>query len=118
MFPPLAVELAGFLGSVMAFLIFLPQALKTFRSRRLYQELKDTLSKGSQWFVVCNATIWGYYAIGSEAYWVGAPGLINLPLAVMTLFFLYRADYRLKTGVKQVITGQEPVEHSSIARQQ
>lgn len=92
----LLVEVSGFIGSLMAFFIFLPQAVKTVSNRKNYKELQDTLSKGSQWFIVCNALLWGFYAFGTQAFWVGAPGIVNLPLAVVTLFYLYRADKVLR----------------------
>lgn len=106
MFPDMLVEIAGFSGSMMAFLIFVPQALKTIKNRHNYKEIQETISKGSQWFLVCNATLWGYYAIGTEAFWVGAPGIVNMPLAILSLIYLYRA----KNHTKQSAIAAEGVE--------
>ena len=70
--------------------------LKCLDLRKNYKELQDTLSKGIQWFIVCNALLRGFYAFGTQAFWVGAPGIVNLPLAAVTLFYLYRADKVLR----------------------
>lgn len=84
------VEAIGFLAAIVSFVIFLPQALRTWRVRRDPIALAG-ISIGTQWLILCNATLWGAYAFLTEAFWVGAPGILNAPLAIFTIFLVLRA---------------------------
>lgn len=84
------VEAIGFLAAVVSFIIFLPQALRTWSVRKDPIALAG-ISIGTQWLILCNATLWGVYAILTGAFWVGAPGILNAPLALFTIFLVFRA---------------------------
>lgn len=79
----------GACGTVLAFLLFLPQARRTWANRHRPERLEG-ISLLGQVCVIANATVWGLYAVLAEAFWTGAPGLINAPLAVCTLVILLR----------------------------
>lgn len=86
----LIIEATGFLASVIAFALFLPQARRTWQVRHDPHALAG-ISAGTQWLLLTNAVLWGLYAALSGAFWVGAPGLVNGPLAVATLLLIFRA---------------------------
>lgn len=84
------IEAIGFLASAISFTIFLPQALRTWRVRNDPIALAG-ISTGTQLLILANATLWGVYAVLTGAFWVGAPGLLNAPLAAFTIFLIYRS---------------------------
>lgn len=89
MTPDLLTEAIGFAASVIAFVLFVPQARHTWRVRNTPTAVAG-VSAGTQWLLLCNAVLWGVYAVLTGAFWVGAPGLVNGPLAVVTLALIYR----------------------------
>lgn len=86
----LLTDLIGFLSAVISFVLFLPQASLTWTNRGNPEALRS-VSAGTQYLILCNAILWGVYAMLTEAFWVGAPGLVNAPLAVVTLVLLHRS---------------------------
>lgn len=86
----LITEVIGFLASIISFTIFLPQALRTWRVRNDPIALAG-ISTGTQLLILANATLWGVYALLTGAFWVGAPGLLNAPLAALTIFLIHRS---------------------------
>lgn len=85
----LITEATGFLASLIAFILFLPQARRTWQVRSDAHALAG-VSTGTQWLLLANAVLWGGYAVLAEAFWVGAPGLVNAPLAIATLLLISR----------------------------
>lgn len=83
------VDVIGFAASVTAFVLFLPQAALTWRARHNPAALRG-VSVGTQLTLLLNAILWGVYGVSTNAYWVAAPGLINGPLAVLTLWLVMR----------------------------
>lgn len=79
----------GMIGTVLAFLLFLPQARHTWANRARPERLRG-LSLVSQGCIIANALVWGLYAVLTDAFWTGAPGIINAPLAVCTILLLLR----------------------------
>lgn len=86
----LLTESIGFVASLMAFILFIPQAKRTWNVRNDFKAISG-VSTGTQWFLLCNAVLWAVYAILTEAFWVGAPGLVNGPLAIVSLILITRA---------------------------
>jgi uncharacterized protein with PQ loop repeat len=84
------IETLGFTASVVSFVLWWPQAVRVWRCRRRGDSL-DGVSLSSQVLLLLNATLWGAYGLVTESLWVGAPGLINAPLAVVTIVVLHRA---------------------------
>lgn len=99
-----ATEVVGFLASLIAFALFLPQARRTWQVRDDPHALAG-ISTGTQWLLLTNAALWGVYAVLTEAFWVGAPGLVNGPLAIATLALIARAKHR--TRVRRAHAGQD-----------
>lgn len=91
------VDAIGFFASTISFILFLPQAASTWQNRESPRSLA-ALSPWTQWLILLNAASWWAYAILTGAFWVGAPGLVNAPLAVMTLYFIHRARRALNAA--------------------
>lgn len=89
------LNLVGFAAATISFIMWLPQAITTWKHRNNPQELRG-ISKGTHYFVLANAVLWGVYGVMSGSYWAGAPGLINFPLSALTLILIRRAT---KTGI-------------------
>ena len=68
----------GMIGTVLAFLLFLPQARHTWVNRGRPERLRG-ISLASQGCNIANALVWGCYAALTNAFWTGAPGIINAP---------------------------------------
>lgn len=83
-------NLLGLIASTISFVMWLPQARATWKHRNSPKELAG-ISLGTQFLVVVNATVWGIYAFITGAYWSGAPGAVNLPLALLTIVLIFRA---------------------------
>lgn len=86
----LLAEVVGFAASITAFILFVPQALLVWRKR----EDVAALSGVSVWMQVAllaNASLWGIYGVLTGAFWVAAPGIVNGPLALATLFLVARS---------------------------
>lgn len=85
-----ASDLLGPIASVMSFLLFLPQAMKTWQNRNDPHALRG-LSIWTQVALLANALLWAGYGLDTRAFWVAAPGLINGPLAIATIFLILRS---------------------------
>lgn len=83
-------HLIGSAASVIAFALFLPQARATWRNRHNATALR-AVSLGTQWLVVTNALLWFAYGAVTQAFWIAAPGFVNLPLAMMSIALISRA---------------------------
>lgn len=84
------IDALGFAATVISFALWLPQALSTYRNRHDAQALSG-LSVGTFVLVLVNATLWGLYAVLTGAFWAGAPGIVNFPLAAWTLWLIWRS---------------------------
>lgn len=87
----------GFAMSVISFVLWLPQARLVWKNRRDPHALAG-VSVVTQWLVLTNAIGWALYGVLTGAFWVGAPGIVNGPLAVMTTI-LVRHSRRHADGV-------------------
>lgn len=74
----------GLCASMLSFLIFIPQATTTWALRNNPEALKGT-STSSLYLLLGNAALWLVYAVLTQAWWSGAPSLVNGPLAVFML---------------------------------
>jgi uncharacterized protein with PQ loop repeat len=88
-----AVQVLGFACSVISFVLFWPQVRRTWA---IHDDPRDLagVATGTQWLLLANAVGWGLYAVLTGAFWSGAPGLINGPLAIATLILIGRAQNR------------------------
>lgn len=106
----LFVNLLGFTASIISFVMFLPQARSTWQHRNSPKELQG-VSAGTQYLILVNATIWAVYGVLTGAYWSAAPGLVNFPLALATLFFLHRGRKNLDALNENFACGGDPDDH-------
>ena len=84
------IDLLGFIASVISFVLWWPQAALVWRCRTHREQLRG-VSTSSQALLLMNACLWGAYAVGTGSLWVGAPGLVNGPLAIVTIVLLRRS---------------------------
>ena len=103
-------ELAGLAGSAVSLVLWWPQAMLVWRSRGDPERLRG-VSVASQVLLLLNAVIWGAYAVSTQSLWVGAPGLVNAPLAVLTVGVLRKAHRHPEplTLRRQTGTGPHPM---------
>lgn len=80
----------GFFGTLISFILWIPQARAVWRSRKDPHALR-AVSISTQLLVVINASIWFIYAYVLKEFWVGAAGFINMPLAFLTIYLLLKA---------------------------
>jgi uncharacterized protein with PQ loop repeat len=83
------VEFLGFTASAVSFILWWPQAIRVWRCRRAGASLRG-VSLSSQALLLFNAALWGAYGVVTNSLWVGAPGLVNAPLAVATIVIVVR----------------------------
>ena len=84
------IHVIGVLGATISFVLWLPQARSTWRARRDPRAL-SAISVWTQLLVALNAVVWFVYAGLLGEFWVGAPGIVNLPLALLTVYLVLRA---------------------------
>ena len=80
----------GMTASTIAFVMFVPQAFRVWRTRHDAHALVG-LSLSTQFLILANATIWSVYAFTLGEFWVGAPGIVNAPLAVTVIVLTVRS---------------------------
>lgn len=83
------VESLGFAASAVSLILWWPQALRVWRCHRAGESLSG-VSISSQALLLANAALWGVYAVVTNSLWVGAPGLVNAPIAVVTIVLVVR----------------------------
>lgn len=93
----LQTTVLGMTASTIAFVMFVPQAVRVWRTRHDAHALLG-LSLSTQFLILANATIWGVYALKLGEFWVGAPGIINAPLALTVIALTVRSRMRAKVG--------------------
>lgn len=89
-------EALGLAGSVVSLVLWWPQALRVWRSRRDPRGL-EAVSVLSQVLLLGNAALWAGYGLATGSLWVGAPGLVNGPLALATIVVLRRSRSARRT---------------------
>ncbi|WP_456824502.1 hypothetical protein [Cellulomonas sp. P5_E12] len=99
--------LAGLAGSAVSLVLWWPQAMAVWRSRGDPERLRG-VSMASQVLLLLNAVIWGAYAVSTQSLWVGAPGLVNAPLAVLTVGILRKAHRHPESPTFRRHTGADP----------
>ena len=92
-------------ASVLAFAVFIPQAARVWRMRDDPHALLG-VSVITNMFIINNSLVWGIYAWSIQEFWVGAAGIVNLPLAAMIVALVLRSRAR---AVKQPLATQAPV---------
>lgn len=96
----LFVELVGFLASAVSLVLWWPQAVRVWQLRHDGTELGG-VSIATQVLLLANALLWAVYALLTGSFWVGAPGLVNAPLALGTIALVRRS--RLPRTYEQAV---------------
>jgi uncharacterized protein with PQ loop repeat len=85
-----ATEVIGMMASLTSFLIWLPQGARVWRHRRDPAQLHGIVLS-TQVLSLTGNVLWGVYAVLIGSFWLGAPSLVNAPIAVATLVIVGRA---------------------------
>ena len=85
----LLTNVVGAAASLISFALWVPQARLTWMNRHDPAALAG-VSAMTSWLILVNGVLWLVYAGLTGAFWSGAPGLVNIPLAVSTLVLLRR----------------------------
>lgn len=84
-----ATEVIGMLASLSSFVIWVPQGRRVWRARHEPAQLAGIAVSTQAISLVGNA-LWSLYAIGIGSFWLGAPGIVNIPILTMTVVVLRR----------------------------
>lgn len=80
-------NIIGAIAATTSITLFIPQAVTTWKNRKNPQALAG-ISVGTQVLVATNALAWFILGWLEENFWISAPGLLNLPLALAALCIL------------------------------
>ncbi len=86
-----ATEVIGMMASLTSFLIWLPQGVRVWRHRNDPAGLQSIVLS-TQVISLTGSALWGTYAVLIDSFWLGAPSLVNGPIAVATLVVCHRAQ--------------------------
>ena len=87
----LITEASGLLASLSGFLLWLPQARRVWQDRHDRERLAG-VSLQTQVLALLGNTLWGIYALGIGSFWLGAPSVVNIPVTIMTITIVLRAQ--------------------------
>lgn len=87
----LITEASGLLASLSGFLLWLPQARRVWQDRHDRDRLAG-VSLQTQVLALLGNTLWGIYALGIGSFWLGAPSVVNIPVTIMTITIVLRAQ--------------------------
>lgn len=84
-----ATEVVGMLASLSSFVIWVPQGRRVWRARHEPARLAG-IAVSTQAISLAGNVLWSLYAIGIGSFWLGAPGIVNIPILTMTVVVLRR----------------------------
>lgn len=84
-----ATEVVGMLASLSSFVIWVPQGRRVWRARHAPAKLAG-IAVSTQAISLAGNVLWSLYAIGIGSFWLGAPGIVNIPILTMTVVVLRR----------------------------
>ena len=84
-----ATEVIGMMASLTSFLLWLPQGARVVKHRH-QPALLSGIAMSTQVIAVAGNLLWGVYAVLLDSFWLGAPAVVNLPIAVATIVVLRR----------------------------
>lgn len=93
----LITEASGLLASLSGFLLWLPQARRVWQDRHDRDRLAG-VSLQTQVLALLGNTLWGVYALGIGSFWLGAPSVVNIPVTIMTITIVLRAQRTAAAG--------------------
>lgn len=89
----LLTEVSGFLASITGLLLWLPQGQRVWRDRHEPERLAG-ISVPTQVLSLAGNVLWLVHAVGIGSFWLGAPSVVNVPIAIMTIVVVRRAAAR------------------------
>ncbi len=92
-----ATEVIGMLASLTSFLLWLPQGARVWKHRNDPAQLQGIVLS-TQVISLAGNVLWGVYAVLIGSFWLGAPALVNGPIAVATLVVVGRASRTSAVG--------------------
>ncbi|WP_298454891.1 hypothetical protein [uncultured Cellulomonas sp.] len=84
-----ATEVIGMMASLTSFLLWLPQGARVWKHRHDPAQLSG-IALSTQVIAVAGNLLWGVYAVLLGSLWLGAPAVVNLPIALATIVVLRR----------------------------
>lgn len=84
-----ATETIGLMASLTSFLLWIPQGVRVWKARRS-THLLSGIALSTQVISLAGSLLWLGYAVLIGSFWLGAPVVVNGPIAVMTLVVLLR----------------------------
>ncbi|GEN80994.1 hypothetical protein [Actinotalea fermentans] len=84
-----ATEVVGMLASLSSFVIWVPQGRRVWQARHEPAQLTG-IAVSTQAISLVGNVLWSLYAIGIGSFWLGAPGIVNIPILTMTVVVLRR----------------------------
>jgi uncharacterized protein with PQ loop repeat len=102
----LITEASGLLASLSGFLLWLPQARRVWQDRHDRERLAG-VSLQTQVLALLGNTLWGIYALGIGSFWLGAPSVVNIPVTIMTITIVLRAQRATAAAITE---SSSPVE--------
>lgn len=104
-----ATEAIGMMASLTSFLLWLPQGARVWKHRRDPSQLGG-IAVSTQVIALAGNLLWGVYALLIDSFWLGAPALVNGPIAIGSIVVLRRGTRRARTALPQGLPA-EPVAH-------
>lgn len=84
-----AINLLGFAATATGIFLWMPQARITWQNRNDAARLAG-ISASTQWLVVVSGLLWIGFGVMTNSFWVMAPCLISVPLALATIAVVRR----------------------------
>jgi uncharacterized protein with PQ loop repeat len=84
-----ATEAIGMMASLTSFLLWLPQGARVWKYRHDPAQLAG-IALSTQVIALAGNLLWGVYAILIGSFWLGAPAVVNGPIAIGTILVLRR----------------------------
>lgn len=103
----LITEASGLLASLSGFLLWLPQARRVWQDRHDRERLAG-VSLQTQVLALLGNTLWGIYALGIGSFWLGAPSVVNIPVTIMTITIVLRAQRATAATAEPSSPGELP----------
>lgn len=84
-------ETIGLLASLTSFLLWLPQGQRVWKHRHDPAQLAG-VALSTQYISLAGTALWGVYALLIGSFWLGAPAIVNAPVAIMTIAVVTRGQ--------------------------
>ncbi len=84
-----ATEAIGMMASLTSFLLWLPQGARVWKHRHDPSQLGG-IAMSTQIISLAGNLLWGGYALLIGSFWLGAPAVVNGPIAILTILVLRR----------------------------